>query len=122
MRGMLPSVVVGLPLLLTGCGPSAASGTPPAMRAADAKQALIRMLERTEDEDLQRFLEPLMKTEGEAAEEGKFVDFGPWRCSVQNQTFVLSVTGLHGLLECSGSFAWRPDGVWVAKVERKRQT
>jgi hypothetical protein len=77
MREILLSVAASLCPTYSGCNPPDDLNETLTMAAADAKQALTGLLEKTEDTDLKRLLEPFKKSEGKAAEEGKVVNFGP---------------------------------------------
>ena len=93
------------------------------LTAAAAKDALIELIEQTNDGDLHRCLDPLTGAEPKTEDDRRIVKFGPVTCFISKRRFVLNINSAagRGFIEWSGVFVPQ-DGKWVAKVEQKRQT
>lgn len=110
-------------VFLSSCTSSSVPTAESAITAADAKSALVELLNKTDDADLHRFVDHLKEAEAEYAKEGNAVSFGPWTCDLSSKRFAFVIASPPEIyLEYSGVFLCQSDGKWGAKVEVNRQT
>ena len=110
-------------LFLSSCNPSSQTKLEPAITAADAKSALVELMDKTDDSDLHRLLDHFEEVEADYSKDKNTVTFGPWACDLHAKSFsFLFASHPDVYLEYGGSFERQSDGKWVAKVELKRQT
>ena len=110
-------------LVLSSCTSSSQTKLEPSITAADAKSALVELMDKTDDADLHRLLDHFEEVEAEYSKEKNTVNFGPWACDLNAKSFSFLFTSHPDVyLEYGGSFLRQSDGKWVAKVELKRQT
>ena len=110
-------------VVLSSCTSSSVPTAESAITAAEAKSALVELMDKTDDADLHRFVDHLKEAEAEFAKEGNAVSFGPWKCDLNSKRFAFVIASPpESYLEYSGVFLRQSDGKWIAKVEIKRQT
>lgn len=91
------------------------------MTAVDAKSALVKLLEQTDDTELSRFLDRLKEAEPTMVQTD-VAEMGPWKCYLSKKCFTYTIDAHpNAFLEYAGDFEKSPDGKWVAKVTSKTQ-
>ena len=116
---LLVFLMVGL-LTLTGAQqrPGDGKGTP-SLKVEEARQALIVLVERSNDEPV-RMSPPGLKKSKAVSVGGNQIALGEWRCDLAEKTFVLSLASDAGMFEVSGVFERSAGDKWRAVVRRKR--
>jgi hypothetical protein len=116
---MLLQMPACLCVLLVGC----AQTDHAELTAAAAKDALVAMMEHSDDSDLQLYLEPLKKSEPKVEDDGTTVKFGPMTCYLPKRRFILFIVFAESreFIEWTGTF-FRKNNRWFAEVEEKQQT
>ncbi|HTU27406.1 MAG TPA: hypothetical protein VMF30_18495 [Pirellulales bacterium] len=108
-------------LCLAGCTKTDGLGRQETLSAEEAKTALVKLLEQTDDADLAMQLDALKAAQPVIADGGKLTTFGPLSCNLAERKFVLLVIAPNNVdfVEWAGGFDRQPGGNWVARVTER---
>ncbi len=89
--------------------------------AADARRALVEMVEGSENRILKMSL-PRLKTDPIQRVDDRWIRIGPWRANLKDRTFVVAVDAPAMFEEYTGVFVRKPGGGWRAEIKGEKRT
>jgi hypothetical protein len=92
-----------------------------ALSIEDARKALVKLVERTDNRALNMSLQTL-KTANADKDEGGNLTLGPWIVNLKERRFVVSLVAGPIFEEYGGKFARTGDGNWTATIDHETRS